>query len=437
MEYTKRFLYQSNQWYNDGLKKANIHDLSGAIISLKKSLQYNRDNIAARNLLGLVYYGRGEVAEALVEWIISKNMKSHENIANYYIKKVQETPSELEMIDQAIRKFNQCLTYCQQEGEDLAVIQLKKVVADHPTFLKAYQLLALLYLQTEQYAKARQVLRKAHRIDTTNEFTLRYMHELTSLHKKRSESLRENKEQSVSYNLGNETIIQPISATLKDNAMLLTFLNIVIGIFVGAAVVWFLIVPAVHSNQAVKTNKEIIAYSDQLASKKNEIRILENELAEYRATNEETVAAKQKAESTQAAYDALIAVMASYATPNYDVAQMVESLLALNTEPFGTVATEQYNAIKADVFGKQCEKLYKSAQASNRAANYKTAIEALEQVIRMDEKYEDGQALLLLANVYNGNGDGEKAQETYNRIIELFPEQDVAKEAVAALNSST
>mgnify|MGYP000420525963 FL=1 len=93
---------------------------------MKKSLQFNRDNIAARNLLGLVYFGQGEVAEALVEWIISKNIKSHENIADYYIKKVQETPSELEVMNQAIKKYNQCLTYCQQDGEDLAVIQLKK-----------------------------------------------------------------------------------------------------------------------------------------------------------------------------------------------------------------------------------------------------------------------------------------------------------------------
>ena len=122
MEYTKKFLYQSNQWYNDGLKKANIRDLSGAVASLKRSLQYNRDNIAARNLLGLVYYGRGEVAEALVEWIISKNIKAHGNIANYYIKKVQESPSELELINQAVKKYKlepivmeQCLTEQMQE----------------------------------------------------------------------------------------------------------------------------------------------------------------------------------------------------------------------------------------------------------------------------------------------------------------------------------
>ena len=54
MNYTDKIVYQSNYWYNDGLGKARIRDLSGAITSLRKSLQYNRENVTARNLLGLV-----------------------------------------------------------------------------------------------------------------------------------------------------------------------------------------------------------------------------------------------------------------------------------------------------------------------------------------------------------------------------------------------
>lgn len=111
MDYKQKLEYQSNYWYNDGLKKAQIRDLSGAIVSLKRSLQFNRENITARNLLGLVYYGRGEVAEALVEWIISKNFRASENIASYYISKVQDNPSELEKVNQAVHKYNQCLGY--------------------------------------------------------------------------------------------------------------------------------------------------------------------------------------------------------------------------------------------------------------------------------------------------------------------------------------
>ena len=91
MDYTKKILYQSNYWYNDGLRKAQIRDMSGAAASLRRSLQYNRENIAARNLLGLVYYGRGEVAEGLVEWIISKNLKPRDNVADYFIRSVQES----------------------------------------------------------------------------------------------------------------------------------------------------------------------------------------------------------------------------------------------------------------------------------------------------------------------------------------------------------
>ena len=99
MDYTKKIMYQSNSWYNDGLRKAQVRDMSGAIVSLQQSLQYNRENIAARNLLGLVYYGIGEVSEALVEWIISKNLCPRDNIADYYIKKVQNSANELESLE--------------------------------------------------------------------------------------------------------------------------------------------------------------------------------------------------------------------------------------------------------------------------------------------------------------------------------------------------
>lgn len=436
MEYTKKFIYLSNQWYNDGLKKANIRDLSGAVISLKKSLQFNRDNIAARNLLGLVYYGRGEVAEALVEWIISKNIKSHGNIATYYIKKVQESPSELEVINQSIKKYNQCLVYCQQGGEDLAVIQLRKVVSAHPSFLKAHQLLALLYIQSEQYAKARQIIRKAHKLDTTNETTLRYMHELKQLRSDKVARLKEEKEQSVSYKLGNETIIQPISATLKDNATMLTILNIIIGLIVGAAVVWFLVVPTMKQNMSAQTNKEIITYSEQIAAKKSEIDLLNRELEGYKAESAVTEQEKEIAKGTQSSYEALIVVIEHYYNQNYSWSKLADELLEVKTESLGESGQATYNAIAQEVFEDQCSELYASAQRSFEVANYGTVIEKMERVIKMNESYEDGEALLLLMNAYHEKEEEESANEIYSRIKELFPDSEVAKKATETMTGS-
>lgn len=429
MEYTKKFLYQSNQWYNDGLKKANIRDLSGAIVSLKKSLQYNRDNIPARNLLGLVYYGRGEVAEALVEWIISKNIKTRGNIATYYIKKVQESPSELDAINQAIKKYNQCLAYCEQGGEDLAAIQLKKVVAAHPSFLRGYQLLALIYMYTEQYPKARQMLRKANKLDTTNEITLRYMHELKQLRDDKATKLKESKNHTVSYKLGNETIIQPVSSTLKDNAAMMTILNIVIGIVVGSAVIWFLVVPTVRQNMSMKTNKEMIAYSEQIAARESEMDLLTKELNQYKAASDATAAEMEIAQSTKSSYEGLIAVISHYNEENYSWATLADELMAIQTDALGETGKATYDAIAGEVFEDQCSKLYESAKKSFDVANYGTAIEKLERVVKMKEGYADGEAIFLLMQAYQKNENGEQATATYNRILELYPDSELATKA--------
>ena len=267
MDYAKKIMYQSNYWYNDGLKKAQERDMNGAIIALRQSLQYNRENIAARNLLGLVYYGIGEVAEALVEWIISKNLKPRDNIADSYIRNVQDSANELESINQAIKKYNQCLGYCKQNGEDLATIQLKQVIAAHPTFLKAYQLLALIYIQTNQNTKARQLLLTARKLDVSNTTTLNYLREITrqrGRHGKDVDRKKKKKDEAVEYSLGNETIIQPKRSPVRELAGRLAVLNIFIGAVIGAAIIWFLVAPAVNQSRSEKLNDQMRAYSEQI-----------------------------------------------------------------------------------------------------------------------------------------------------------------------------
>lgn len=431
MEYTQKLVYQSNYWYNDGLKRARIRDMSGAVTSLKKSLQYNRENIAARNLLGLVYYGRGEVGEALVEWILSKNFQAHENIANYYIKKLQENPTELEKVNQAIRKFNQSLSYCYQDGEDLAIIQLKKVVADHPTFLKAYQLLSLLYLHTQQYGKARHTLKEAHRLDTTNDITLRYMHEMNELRRNRAlrqadKEGKKEKPQTVTYNIGNETIIQPASAGVKENAGLMTIVNIVIGLVVGVAVMWFLIMPAVNSSTAERTNRQVKEFSSQIAEQEAQISALQTELEQYRANSEATETAQQTAASTQDSYEIVLNMYDHYQAEDMSDAAMVEELLKVNPDSLGAVGREQFDTMTEDIYGRYCEALYYTAQQNFEVANYADAIANLNTVMQMNAGYDDGQAMWLLAQSYSASGDTENANTWTERVQTEYPNIDTS-----------
>ena len=174
----RRICHMSNMYYNEGLAKANVRDISGAIIALNRSLKYNKRNIDARNLLGLCYFERGEVVPALSEWIISKNYESKKNIADEYINYLQSNPSRLDTINQTIKKYNQALNYCYQNSQDLAMVQLKKVLSINENLISGYQLLALLYIEVKDYEKARRTLLRAIRIDRNDITTQRYLKEI-------------------------------------------------------------------------------------------------------------------------------------------------------------------------------------------------------------------------------------------------------------------
>ena len=174
----KKVDYLSKLYYNQGLEKASIRDLSGAISCLKQSLAYDKRNIRARNLLGLVYFETGEVVAALSEWVISKNIQKNRNLASEYIARLQANQNKLETINESIKKYNNALAMCREGHEDMAAIRLKKILSQNPKLIKGYHLLALIQMKNQEWNKARRTLKKAARIDKTNTTTLRFLREV-------------------------------------------------------------------------------------------------------------------------------------------------------------------------------------------------------------------------------------------------------------------
>lgn len=435
MDYTKKIVYQSNYWYNDGLRKAQIRDMSGAIVSLRRSLQFNRENIAARNLLGLVYYGIGEVPEALVEWIISKNLRMHNNIADYYINTVQASAKELETINLAIKKYNQCLTYCQQNGEDLAIIQLKQVVASHPSFLKAHQLLALLYLHTGQYTRARQVIRQARKLDIGNEITLKYMHELTHQRGKQRRRSEKKKEDAVEYSLGNETIIQPKHSRVKEMASHLAVANVFIGAAIGAAIIWFLVAPAVNQSQNNRMNDQMREYSDQIKTLEAQVSAQTRTLDNYRASGEEVEADTNQAQTTRDSYEDLLTVVDQYNSGEYSYTTMADSLIGIDRDSLGKSGQSRYDDLTDEIYPSACETNFATGSEALSAGNYQGAVDALYKVVRMNAEYNDGQALFNLAQAYMGNGDNDNAVKYFQRVVDDYGDSEYAEEAQTNLDT--
>lgn len=431
----KRIIYISNRFYNDGLERAGVRDLTGAIASLRQSLKFDKNNVEARNLLGLVYFETGEVVAALSEWVISKNLRPKKNIADDYINMIQTNQNRLDTINQTIKKYNQALTYCNQDSLDLAIIQLKKVLSLNPKFIRAHQLLALLYINSEEWERAKRELTKCLEIDANNTATLRYLKEVDEMllpeEGVKPSKKQKKSEEVVKYQSGNETIIQPVN--MKEGRGVTSLLNLGIGLAIGIAIAFFLILPARIQAAKAGIDEELRKVSEQSDAKTATIDELKQQLAELQTQNEalqQDVAAYMGQDGSLQSVESLMKAAGAYLTDAEDVItvmdylQEVEELKAEegneNSEAFDAL----YNTLLALIGPQVAESYDKDGHDAFWAGNYADAIPNLEKAFLYDAT--NGQALFDLGNSYNRIGETEKAKEIYRQVIELFPNTEKA-----------
>ncbi len=435
----KRIIYISNRFYNDGLERASVRDLTGAIASLRQSLKFDKNNVEARNLLGLVYFETGEVVAALSEWVISKNLRPKKNIADDYIDMIQTNQNRLDTINQTIKKYNQALTYCHQDSLDLAVIQLKKVLSLNPKFIRAHQLLALLYINSEEWERAKRELTKCLEIDANNTATLRYLKEVNEMLMpeegvKNTGKKPKKSEEIVKYQSGNETIIQPVN--MKDGKGVTSLLNLGIGLAIGIAIAFFLILPA--RIQAAKANidenlRKVSEQSDAKTATIDELQQQLGVLQEEKADLEQDLAAYLGTDGTLRSVDSLMKAAGAYLTNPEEVTVVADYLEEIeaeevegesdNSEAFETL----YNTLLALVGPGIAESYYNDGYEAYRQENYADAIPNLEKAFQYDAT--NGEALYNLANAYYRLGQTEEAKEAYLQVIQLFPGTEKASKS--------
>ena len=458
----KKIMCMSNRFYNDGLEKAGVRDLTGAINSLRQSLKFNKNNIEARNLLGLVYFETGEVVAALSEWVISKNMRPEKNIADDYINMLQSNATRLDAINQTIKKYNQALVYCNQDSKDLARIQLKKVLSDHPNFVQAHLLLALLYMDAADWEKARKELTRCLRIDCANTTALRYMHEVDIALKTdddgkfvrkqgkgeevvKYQSGNENtpgkkqKEEQISYQSGNETIIQPISQ-IEPKKSFGWLWGTLAGLAVGVAVSWFLILPARVQIAQTELNNKLTAVGEEADRKNAEISSLNQQIETLTKENDELTAQNGKlsgADGSMSAVEALLNAASVYMETPDDIEALSEAVDkisrdAMESSDTSEAARKLYQQLLQDTGTDLAANYYDTGYKAYRSGDYETAIENLTKAVSYDET--NSEALYALANSYRDNGNKRQAKETYQKVIELFPNTEKATQSQRALD---
>ena len=394
----KRIVRISNLLYNEGLEKALVRDMEGAITCLKRSLKFNKENIDARNLLGLCYYETGEAVSALCEWVISKNLKGEDNIADSYINELQSNKNRLDTINQTIRKYNQSVLYCREDNEDMAIIHLKK----------------------------------AANIDTPNTTTLRYLQEIEDATGKSTRvgkkhwRLEKEKEEAVSgtlrYMSGTEMVIQP--TTFRDSSTIATFINIILGILLGGAIVWFLVVPANRQEVNDEANRQVTDANTKLASEAARAQDLQDEIDGYKSQVDSANQDKEDALKKAQSYDDLLAAVNKYVSG--DVSGASTAVAALDASDFDGNAKTLYDSMASAVGTSLFSQYYNTGATAYLAGDYTTAADQLQKAVDADTERKSSdyaQAMLCLGISYYQLGQQDKANEILNKFTEYYPNQ--------------
>lgn len=430
----------SNQYYNNGLARAKVRDLSGAILSLKSSLELNKMNTNARNLLGLIYYEMGETVAALSEWVISRHFQPTENDAEEYINKVQSNPTKLDALNQAIKRYNTALTLAKQGSDDLSIIQLKKVVNLNPHFIRAFQLLALLHMKQKENEKAKKYLYKAVKIDVSNTTTLRYLKELEA-----PETNAKDLEGNPEAEHTTTGAIMPISSYKEEKPNIMAFVNLVIGIVIGLAVFAFLILPTMEKRQATDPNSDTIDYSASLAKiedQENTIVSLEKDKTEL----EQQVEALQEQidnmalpDEKSAVYVSLVEAVQLYISElekpesSRDYIAIADMLVKIDEKQFtDEKSVALVEALRGITYPDAAESYYDHGHDLYSNGKYEEAIKELQKAITFNP--QDVNAIYFTGRAYHRLNDKENAALYYNMVLKDYPDSNRASDAQSFLD---
>lgn len=451
----------ANRFYNDGLEMARSGDLSGAKTRLTKAVMYNKKNIQARNLLGLVCFQVGEIGEAVRHWKISICFDPGiGNRAGLYLQELKRNSKLAETMNDSLRLYNEAIGQLTKDSPDYALVRLKKAVAMNRNFVKAHLLLALGYVETHNFRKAKAALEKVHKLDPFNPLISRYQSIINELISAGHEDAEQYEVQDLTKDLyAQKTLAQPdvqeifTGKRAKKRSMrswsgpIAQMLLFLAGIGCGVAAMFTLYVP----DKIDSLNNQITKLSAELTETTTARQTLESQLAQaqqeaHKAQQEKTELELQLEETNdewqgklnQQRQNPLSSAMTAFLNADYEACgRALSSIDPLSLK-------EEDSALYTLLKDKVREPLYTSAFNTGYNA-YKAAqqlsgdgkVEKLseaQELLKLAADYaEEGgsqqtDALYFLARTYYLQENWAEAVTTFTRYFEVYTGSQTAKQ---------
>ena len=420
----------ANCYYNLGLERAKLRDLSGAAELLKKALHYDKYQREARNLLGLIFFEMGEVADALVQWVISMNLLPEENPADYYLDEIQRKPAILRICSDNVKRFNQALDYAQHNNKDLAVFQLNQVISDSPNYVKAHILLALLYMDRGDWIKAGKSLYLVLKIDRNNPKALVLM-DLVKKNTGRAEIEQSKLKNVFSHRkMTDDDVMMP--QEIRQLSPWSVSLLLLLGTGIGLFVFYLLMLPAGIRSANAKNNQELIAYTEKLDAANQKLSNVEEEKSKLQKSYDEAKANLDRYENQNASfmaqYQSLVNINNALSTG--DILAAAEAYTKLDQSSITDSSLQNMlNTVKSQMEGNVYLRLQEMGTAAWNAGKTDEALQYFTWSVKIRREAEN---LFLLARLQQSMGNTTEANQNFDSVVGEFPSSPYAERARSA-----
>ena len=271
-------------------------------------------------------------------------------------------------------------------------------------------------------------------IDRNNLQTLRYLKEVEEALMPEEGVKRRRKDEAVRYQSDNEIIIQPLNVKEPKRAGgLSTVVNMVIGLIIGVAAMYFLVVPAAQSRVRNEEQQTITKISSESDAKTARIQELEGQIENLNGNIQNLqgeIEGYAGAGGTIPVTEELLRIAAEY-TETADMHTAADRLEELAGRVDVTAMPEgfqrMYQSMNSVIGPELSKEYYEAGYNQYYTSRYEEALENLGKAVKYDAA--NIEALWLLGEAYRSSGDTVNAITTYDKVIELFPEATRARDA--------
>lgn len=329
----------------------------------------------------------------------------------------------------SIETYNKAIEYLKSGNEDIAMIELKKVVSANPNFYEAVNLLGLCYAYTKQLDKAEELFKSIVERENNAIKAADYLNFISIIDNdsyKRSNKAKNTRTDHNSNKLVKEAgrkkaidnnDVKPETFLLKKIGSVFSKPNVAAVLNVFSVIC--LIVSIILFVVASRGPKQVDASSEPTTATQQKVKSDNNTTNEVKTLKEQLEAANLKINQYELS-NQLSQVSTLYNQKNY--VDAADKLMALKADKLTSDLKKEYDSMKDKVLSSAASQLTSEGNKLYKNKKYQEAIKKLEKVFALGDNWDFAdKALYILAKSYVEVNDIQKAITTYEKLIQEYP----------------